>query len=138
MFKKKISFFVVFSISSVLFCESLFTGDGRKDLSLQVEPPALQNIGTDSAWIPDFVVNSISDDIRKYSNIQVSDVYNAKKIAAAQKKDESGIFDDSDLVEAGNFVVAKNVLLVSITQKPSNYAISVRINDKEKNTSIAA
>ncbi len=128
----------LFLIFPKAFGEALFTGDGRSDLSLQVENPALQNIGDDSTWIPDFVVNSISDDIKKYSNIQVSDVYNAKKIVDAQKRDESPIFNDAEIVELGNFAVAKNVLLVSITQKPSSLAISVRINDKETNTTIAA
>ena len=136
---KKIICLAVFSLLSLsAFCESLFTGDGRKDLSVQVESPELHNIGDDSAWIPDFVVNTISDDIGKYSNITVVDVQNAKKIAETQKRDEKGLADDSDLVEAGAFMVARNVLLVSITQKPTSYALSVRINDKEKNVSIAS
>ena len=129
--------FAVLSVSA--FCEALFTGDGRKDLSVQVESPELNNIGENSAWIPQFVVNTISDDIGKYSAITIVDVQNAKKVAEAQKRDESGLADDSDLVEAGAFTVARNVLLVSITQKNSDsLSLSVRINDKEKNTSLAS
>lgn len=136
---KKIICLTAFAvISASVFCEALFTGDGRKDLSVQVESPELHNIGDDSAWIPDFVVNTISDDIGKYSNITVVDVQNAKKVAETQKRDEKGLADDSDLVEAGAFMVARNVLLVSITQKPTSFALSVRINDKEKNTSLAS
>lgn len=136
---KKFICLVVFAvISASVFCEALFTGDGRKDFSVQVESPELHNIGDDSAWIPDFVVNTISDDIGKYSNITVVDVQNAKKVAETQKSDEKGLANDSDLVEAGAFMVARNVLLVSITQKPTSFALSVRINDKEKNISIAS
>lgn len=137
---KKFICLVVFAvISASVFCEALFTGDGRKDFSVQVESPELHNIGDDSAWIPDFVVNTISDDIGKYSNITVVDVQNAKKVAETQKRDEQGLANDSDLVEAGAFMVARNVLLVSITQKNSDrLSLSVRINDKEKNTSLAS
>lgn len=104
---------------------------------MQVEEPSLNNIAQDSAWIPEFVVNTISDDIAKYSPIIIADSRNARKMALAQKRDESGIFDDSDLVEAGNFKVAKKVMFVSITGKNGDYSLSVRIDDKEKNTLIA-
>lgn len=125
-------------MASVLFCEELFTGDGRKDLRIQVENPELKNIGTESEWLPEFIVNTISDDIAKYSNIQIVDIYNSQKIAATQRRDENLLFDENEATQIGNFAVAKNVLLVSITGKSTSYAISVRINDKEKNISIAA
>lgn len=125
-------------MASVLFCEELFTGDGRKDLRIQVENPELKNIGTESEWLPEFIVNTISDDIVKYSNIQIVDIYNSQKIAATQRRDENLLFDENEATQIGNFAVAKNVLLVSITGKSTSYAISVRINDKEKNISIAA
>ena len=108
------------------------------ELVMQVEEPELHNIASGSEWIPEFVVNTISDDIAKYSNIIIADNRNAKKMAQAQKRDEGALFDDDDLVEAGNFKVAKKVLFVSITGKGDSCALSVRINDKEKNTSIAA
>ena len=83
-------------------------------------------------------MNTISDDIAKYSNIQIVDIYNSQKIAATQRRDENLLFDENEATQIGNFAVAKNVLLVSITGKTTSYAISVRINDKEKNISIAA
>ncbi|MCR5699208.1 MAG: hypothetical protein K6G52_06140, partial [Treponemataceae bacterium] len=129
---------LVVLMASVLFCEELFTGDGRKDLRIQVENPELKNIGTESEWLPEFIVNTISDDIAKYSNIQIVDIYNSQKIAATQRRDENLLFDENEATQIGNFAVAKNVLLVSITGKSTSYAISVRINDKEKNISIAA
>lgn len=136
--KKFISFIALATLSAAVFCQALFTGDGGKDLSIQVESPEFHNIGEDSPWIPDFVMNTIIDDIGKYSAITIVDVQNANKVAEAQKRDENGLFDDYNLVEAGAFIVAKNVLLVSLTQNASSYDLSVRINDKKKNTFIAS
>jgi len=121
-----------------VFSGEYFQGDGRKDLKIQVESPELSNIGSESAWLPEFIVNTISDDIAKYSAITIVDTHNAKKVAAAQRRDESASFSEAETVEAGNFAVAKNVLLVSVIGKNTSYSVSVRINDKEKNVSIAA
>ena len=135
---KKVFAFVLMVLGALSFSESYFTGDGRKDLKIQVENPELKNIGDESAWLPEFVVNTISDGIAKYSNIEIVDTHNAQKVADAQRRDENANFSDTEIVEAGNFSVAKNVLLVSITGKNTSYALSIRINDKEKNVSIAA
>ncbi len=136
----KIYFFMLclFAAGFALDAEQYFNGSGRNDLSMQIEKPTFTNIGEEVAWLPDFVVNTITDDIKKYSGIQVADAYNAKVIAEAQKRDESAAYSDSESVEAGNFAVARQILLVSIIGKGNSYAVSVRINDKEKNTSLAA
>lgn len=135
---KKMFVFVLILLGTLSFSESYFIGDGRKDLKIQVEIPELKNIGDESAWLPEFVVNTISDGIAKYSNIEIVDTHNAQRVADAQRRDENANFSDAETVEAGNFSVARNVLLVSITGKSTSYALSIRINDKEKNVSIAA
>ena len=136
--KSKILFIIAFFLLIPVFAESYYTGNGRNDLKIQVESPELNNIGSETAWLPEFIVNTISDDIAKYSAITVVDTYNAKRIADTQRRDEGANFSEAETVEAGNFAVAKNVLLVSITGKSTSYALSVRINDKEKNVSLAA
>ncbi|MCR4736458.1 MAG: hypothetical protein K5829_15790 [Treponema sp.] len=136
--KVKFAFLCLICFMAPVFSGEYFQGDGRKDLKIQVESPELSNIGSESAWLPEFIVNTISDDIAKYSAITIVDTHNAKRIAEAQKRDEGANFSEDEAVEAGNFAVAKNVLLVSIVGKSSSYSLSVRINDKEKNVSIAA
>lgn len=51
--------------------EDYFTGEGGKGLSISVEKPAVQNVGDDVSWLPDYANNVISDSIKKYSNIEV-------------------------------------------------------------------
>ena len=121
-----------------LFSHTYYNGDGRSDLKIQVEAPELTNIGEETEWLPEFVINTVSDDIAKYSAITIVDTHNAKRIADTQRRDESISYSEEETVEAGKFAVAKNVLLVSIIGKNTSYSLSVRINDKEKNISIAA
>lgn len=135
---KKIFIFAFSLILVPVFCKEYFTGDGRSDLTIQVEKPELKNIGNEAEWLPDFVTNIISDDIAKFSNIKIVDIQNEKKVLDTQRRDEIAGYSDEEVYKALSFQVAKNVLLVSITGKNSSYALSIRINDKEKNVSIAS
>lgn len=122
-----------------VFSDSYFTGDGRKDLSIQIDTPKLVNIDDEtSAWLYDTTINTFTDDIKKYSNINVSDVYNQERIAETQKNDENALYSSDNEIEIGNFTTAKYVLVVSITGKPSSYSVSARLNNKETNTPLAA
>lgn len=122
-----------------VFSDSYFTGDGRKDLSIQIDTPKLVNIDDEtSAWLYDTTINTFTDYINKYSNINVSDVYNQERIAEAQKNDENALYSSDNEIEIGNFTVAKYILVVSITGKPSSYSVSARLNNKETNTPLAA
>ena len=125
--------------SAVFAQSSFYTGDGRKDLSIEVDLPKLSgNLTTESTWIPDFVVNMLCDDIAKYSAITVVDTNNLDRVIEAQKRAESGLYNQEDAPELGNLSVAKNLLVINITAKSTSYAVSLKVNDKETNTALAA
>ena len=108
-------------------------------MSIEVDAPQLSGkLSDESTWVPEFVVNMVSDDIAKYSAITIVDIHNQERIIDAQARDYEGASNTADAVEIGNFAIAKNVLLVNITGKPSGYSVSFKINDKEKNISLAA
>ena len=116
-----------------------YSGDGRKDLSIEVDVPKLSgNLTTESTWIPDFVVNMLCDDIAKYSAITVVDTNNLDRVIEAQKRSESGLYNEDEVLELGNLSVAKNLLIINITAKSTSYAVSLKVNNKETNTSLAA
>ena len=141
MYKKSIAIFVgILAMVGAVFAQSsYFTGDGRKDLSIEVDQPKLSgNLTDEASWIPDFVVNMLCDDIAKYSAITVVDTNNLDRVIAAQKRGESEIYNQEDAVELGNLTIAKNLLIVNITAKSTSYAVSLKVNNKESNTSLAA
>lgn len=135
-FVKIIFLFVVFY--SPIFSSEYYEGDGGKDITIEIQKPDIINIMEDSAWIPEFVINTLQDDITKYSSISVVDIQNIDRISQALARDESSIFSEDDFVEIGNFKQCKYMLISSITGKFSSYALSFKITDKETAQTIAA
>ena len=137
--KKLLCLTVLFMGTVFAFSQNAFyIGDGGKDLSIEVGNPTLTNIGDDAAWIPSFVVNSLSDDIKKYSAITVIERRNLSQVTAANVADSSVLYDQNSTGELGGFTVAKNILVVEITGKPSSYMLSFSITDKSTAAKIAS
>ncbi|MCQ2602580.1 MAG: hypothetical protein MJ193_01495, partial [Clostridia bacterium] len=114
----------------------LFSGDGGKGLVIEINELQMSNIGDEFAWLPEFAVNMIGDDIAKYSAIQVIDKHNLGKIASAQARIER---DSSADIEIGNIVIPKCLLLVSLIGKGgAGYSISAKINEIETAKTVAA
>ena len=80
-FVKIIFLFVVFY--SPIFSSEYYEGDGGKDITIEIQKPDIINIMEDSAWIPEFVINTLQDDITKYSSISVVDIQNIDRISQA-------------------------------------------------------
>lgn len=120
------------------FTGSYFTGDGGAGIKLQIDELKLSNMDEHFAWLPEFAINTVSDDIAKYSNIEVIDTHNISRVENALLQDESAVYSEEDAIEVGNFSVARYIMLMTITGKGNNCAFSVRINDKEHNTVAAS
>lgn len=131
-------FLFVFIFVSFSYSTKYYEGDGGKNLIIEISKPDLTNIGDESTWIPDFVVNTIIDDITRYSSISIVDTHNIDKISESLARDESGAFSDKNIIEVGNFTQAKSILLISIMGKTSNYGVSFKITDKETAKTVAA
>lgn len=141
MTKKFFSLFVacLVMVASIYAESAYYTGDGGKDLSIEVDLPQLSGSITDEAsWIPDFVVNVLCDDIAKYSAITVVDTNNLDRVIEAQKRTENVLYNQDEAPELGNLSVAKNLLIINITAKSTSYAVSLKVNNIESNTSLAA
>ena len=131
-------FLFVFIFVSFSYSTKYYEGDGGKNLIIEISKPDLTNIGDESTWIPDFVVNTIIDDITRYSSISIVDTHSIDKISESLARDESGAFSDKNIIEVGNFTQAKSILLISIMGKTSNYGVSFKITDKETAKTVAA
>ncbi len=136
--KKNVLLLILTFFCSVVFSEKFYTGDGGKNISIEVDNVIQKNITDEAEWLPDFIVNTVSTDIQKYSAIQVIDVKNLDKISASQKRDEKAGFNEEQLVEVGNFSIAKNILIAEVIGKNTSYSVTIKINDKEKATTVAS
>ena len=88
-------FLFVFIFVSFSYSTKYYEGDGGKNLIIEISKPDLTNIGDESTWIPDFVVNTIIDDITRYSSISIVDTHNIDKISESLARDESGAFSEA-------------------------------------------
>ena len=137
--KRKIFGLLVFLLCFPIFAESvLYKGDGGKSLSIEIDTPELANIGEEVSYLPIFVINTLTDDFTKYSPITVIDTHNQKKIQAAQIRDDQNDHTENTTYETANYDIARNLMIISILGKSNAYSLSIKINDKEKNQSIAA
>lgn len=137
--KNKVIVFVLLVLLMATVCpaQSYYTGNGGMGISLEVDTADLVNMSKDG-WISDFVVNTVTDDIAKYSAIQIVDVRNIGTVTRARARDEGATRNESQMLEAGKFSVAQYILNTSITGKPSSFAISIRVNNKADLTTVAA
>lgn len=133
-----VSLFAFAFINVNAFCESYFSGNGGDGLRIEINKPVLNNMNEESSWINSFVVDTFSDDIARFSKIKVIDTNNIGIIQNAQKRDGSAYYSEAQSYEIGNFSVADEILITSITKKVSSYMLSFKINDKETNTLLAS
>lgn len=129
--KITIVFVATMILSSSIFAQNFYTGNGGRGMRLEVEKPQVENVGSDVSWIPNFVANMVSDTIAKYSAIQIVDNYNEQRVVAARVRDESAAFDESAVLDAEGFAVAQNILNIAITGKSNSYSLSFRVTDKQ-------
>lgn len=123
---------------SCLDAEGYFQGTGGKGESISVESPKMQNVGDDVSWLPDYVNNVISDDVKKYSQIEVVEQRYENAVVSALAREEGGEYEYDDGEDTVNFKRARNQLQVTIIGKGTNYNVSASVVDKATLTSRAS
>lgn len=88
-------------------------------------------------WITDKIKANLISSLQCYGGFDCIDLAEAKNILKVQKQLESGIYDDSQSIEIGKLVKAKEVVNIKTTRLPSgSYSINITIFNVEKGTII--
>ena len=124
----------VFFISGLLltfflYSESPFHNDTKKhDHKIMFAESILENGIYDKTdvWITDKIKTNLISVLQRYGGFNCIDLAEAKNILKVQKQLESGIYDDSQSIEIGKLIKAKEIVNIKTTRLPSgSYSINI-------------
>lgn len=126
-----VSLFVVFSLFSK---DSFYEGIGGKNHKIMFAESILENGVYDKSdvWITDKIKTNLISALQRYGGFNCIDLTEAKSVLKVQHQLESGIYDDSQNIEIGKLIKAKEFVNIRTTRLPSgSYSISIMIFDVE-------
>lgn len=114
---------------------SLFTvvAAAQANEAVAVVSPVLRGGASEDEWIAQFVQDSLTQNLVRYTKMRVIDRANESLIMAEQKRSESALYDDADAIELGRMTSARLVLLCTIQKIGVSWELSLRVNDLETN-----
>ena len=115
---------------------SLFTvvaAAAQANEAAAVVSPVLRGGASEDEWIAQFVQDSLTQNLVRYTKMRVIDRANESLIMAEQKRSESALYDDADAIELGRMTSARLVLLCTIQKIGVSWELSLRVNDLETN-----
>ena len=124
----------VFFISGLLltfflYSESPFHNDTKKhDHKIMFAESELENGIYDKTdvWVTDKIKTNLISVLQRYGGFKCIDLAEAKNILKVQRQLESGIYDDSQSVEIGKLIKAKEIVTIKTTRLPSgSYSINI-------------
>lgn len=118
---------------------SFYVGEGGENHTIMFAESTLENGFFDKSdiWITDKIKANLISSLQCYGGFNCIDLAEAKNILKVQKQLESGIYDDSQSIEIGKLVKAKEVVNIKTTRLPSgSYSINITIFNVEKGTII--
>lgn len=124
----------VFFISGLLltfflYSESPFHNDTKKhDHKIMFAESELENGIYDKTdvWVTDKIKTNLISVLQRYGGFKCIDLAEAKNILKVQRQLESGIYDDSQSVEIGKLIKAKEIATIKTTRLPSgSYSINI-------------
>lgn len=125
--------FLFFTFS--LFSESSFyVGAGGKNHTIMFAESTLENGYYDKSdvWVTDKIKANLISTLQRFGGFKCIDLNEAKSILKVQKQLESGLYDDSEAIEIGKLIRAKEFLNIKTTRLPSgSYSINITLFNVE-------
>ncbi len=131
--------FVLFTNSAVRAESAYYKGDGGKGKVVLLDDVVMVNAMKGDAWLSQSVKTDVLSDLSQYSAIKVLESEQQKNVLKLQKESESAIYDDTDMIELGRMVKAREYIKITITrieQKgQSLYSLQATVVNIESGTS---
>ena len=96
---------------------------------IAVPVPQIKSEQKTDKWIGQFVQDSITTNLARYSKMTVLDRANEQLTIAEQSLSESGYYSEENAAELGHMTNAQYVLAGSIQNVSGIYAVNFRVND---------
>lgn len=127
---KRFVFFVfcLFMTSFLYSQKALYKGIGVTEHKIMFAESILENGIYDKTdvWITDKIKTNLISVLQRYGGFNCIDLAEAKNILKVQKQLESGIYDDSQSIEIGKLIKAKEIVNIKTTRLPSgSYSINI-------------
>lgn len=126
--------FALFITFSTYGQNSFYEGSGGKNHKIMFADSTLENGLYDKSdlWVTDKIKTNLIAVLQRYGGFNCLDLSEAKNILKVQKQLESGIYDDSQSIEIGRLVKAKECVNIKTTRFPSgSYSVSIMFFDVE-------
>ena len=141
---KKLLVVLAFAILQNTLCvaqSALYKGKGGEGKVVLLDEPVMVNglkNGSDK-WLAQSVKTDVLSDLSQYSAMKLLESEQQKNVLKLQKESESAIYDDTDALEIGRMVKAREYIKLTITrieQKGQNlYGLQATIVDIESGVS---
>ncbi|MDR1625130.1 MAG: penicillin-binding protein activator LpoB [Spirochaetia bacterium] len=119
--------------------QGYFTGSG-KDIVIALPLPEGKSLSSAEEYIPLTVRNVLMNDMRNFSDMTVLQPKNEAEIYEEIKRlEESGLYNEKELLDLGNWQNARYALTGSVTKvPPRSYMLDMHITEMESNKILAA
>ena len=127
-------FFALFLPLSVAAEEEFYSGGGGTGHTIMFAESTVENGVYDKTdvWVADKIRANLISALHRYGGFNCIDLNEAKSILKVQKQLESGIYDDSQTIEIGKLVKAKEFVNIRTTRLPSgSYSIGITLFNVE-------
>jgi hypothetical protein len=104
--KKTIIFTVILIMTSCLYAQAYFTGDGGSGIKLAVLEPIGNGFAPSDQWMLSLIQGSITSDLTKYTAITVIDRQNQEQVFKNQNLALTGRFSDEDALSVTKMINA--------------------------------
>ena len=125
--------FGIFALLS-LSAEDSRKGEDGKTHTIMFAESTLENGIYDKTdvWVTDKIKANLISVLQRYGNFNCIDLNEAKSILKVQKQLESGMYDDSQSIEIGKLIKAKEFVNIKTTRLPSgSYSINITLFNVE-------
>lgn len=118
MLRKAFTLFIMFVPFLIAAQSAYFAGNGGKGKIVLIEEPTMVNglkNGSDK-WLSQSVKTDVLSDLSQYSAIKILESEQQKNVLKLQKESESIIYDESDTLELGRMLKAREYVKITITR----------------------
>jgi len=111
--------------------QSLWTGDGGKDIRVTVSEPTGKGLSVQEQALLPLIQSTIIGSFQRFSAMTVFDRQNLENVLREQNLSLSGNFSDTDYIRIGNLTQARLVVFGSISKTSNNYMLELAVTDVE-------
>ncbi|MGP1587007.1 MAG: hypothetical protein ACTTHG_01540 [Treponemataceae bacterium] len=124
----KQKYFAFTFIFILLFSYSVFAKN-LANASVVIIPVSENLSQNETLWLGNSVKDSLEGYIQSYTDFRIVDSSNEEVVSKLQKKFEGASYSSNDAIDAGNFTVAKYVLISTVRKTGSSYNLTLRFTD---------